>query len=180
MVPVLVQFSRIAVLFESISDLWDPVWDLGNLDSLVLNLLLCQVGADPSHRDLRVNLAVQIYGVAFLSSSVSMISRLPASLGSLFISSGHKLGSLYSSLLLCLTPSWLGLHPDPCGEGDRGKKQQGFVLPFWNHNYQRKVLLSQWRSLWVSIVAGHHYRVVRGKSLEASGKSLLQLQKLQL
>lgn len=74
MVPVLVQFSRIAVLFESISDLWDPVWDLGNLDSLVLNLLLCQVGADPSHRDLRVNLAVQIYGVAFLSSSVSMIS----------------------------------------------------------------------------------------------------------
>ena len=56
--------------------------------------------------------------------------------------------TLFRNLEFCLlccsvTLSWLRLHSDPCAEVDRGKQQQGYTLPFWNHNsYQTKILLS--------------------------------------
>lgn len=58
-----------------------------------------------------------------------------------------------------LTLSWLGLHPDPCAEVDR-EKQQGYTLPFWNHNSIKQKNSSLLSFLWVSLVGGHHYQIV--------------------
>jgi len=142
-VPVSVGFSRTAVLFWSISSLCDPGWDL---DSWIFSLLVCQVGRI-RYKPYWLECETWGWSLTFPScfpELLFMISLLPGSLGCFFfVFFLRSFRNLEFCLFCCsVTLSWLGLHSDPCAEVDRGKKPQGDTLPFWNHNSNRKILLS--------------------------------------